>query len=131
MKNGKAFPPCHFVVDLLTGPVRREHRIHPRVLSRRELIHAGIVRVIHEVLDRVEAGVPFPAAGIAALRAAIGWRALGGCIAYTVAAAGASTLKRVIEAHPVPDFVRCRVTFVVRVRGTARKRRVQHHDSIH
>ena len=56
---------------LPTRPVGREHCVHPVVLPGRETVHARIVRVVHEVRDRVETRVGTSRTGIPARGAAI------------------------------------------------------------
>src|SRR5690606_1665018 len=63
--------------------VRRHHLVHPLRLPRREVVHAVVVGVVHEVVDGVEAGLV--AAGVAALGAAVGGVPLGGGVGDEVA----------------------------------------------
>ena len=45
-----------FERDVLARAVGRPHRLHAGGLSGAEVVEAGVVRVIHEVVDRVDAG---------------------------------------------------------------------------
>jgi transposase len=117
--------------ELLQVPIRREHRVHPHVLSRGELDHAGIVRVIHEVVDRIEAREA--RAGIPVHRTPVRGRALRRRIRHGIPAgvlARTAALERVIQPHPVPDLVRRRVTEVIGRSIAARQRRAQHHHAV-
>src|SRR5205085_7251842 len=101
-------------VWLLTA-IRGAELICARRLSCRELVHAEVVGVVHEVLDRIVAGVA--RAGIldrAAERGAL----LGRRVIDVIALAVTAALERVVQADPVADLVRGRVAFVVR-RGRA------------
>src|SRR6476661_6831940 len=89
---------------------------HPGVLrsddlAGREAIHARVVRVVHEVLDRVESCLA--GAAVATGRAAEGRRCLCRCVADVVALTRAAALERVVEPEPVPRLVGRGVTQVV------------------
>src|SRR5688572_25388597 len=102
------------VSALLAEAVGREERVHACVLTSREVVHARVVRVVHEVPDRVDAGLV--AARIATDRATERRRLLRGRVADEVAVAVTATLERVIEAHPVAGLVGAGVAEVVRRR---------------
>lgn len=106
----------------LGGAVGVPLRRHAIALTRRERIHAGVVCVIHEVRDRIVAGPLRSRAGIATRGAAVSSRFLGCRIGHAVARFGAATLECVIQAEPVTDFVRARITQVVRGGGASRER---------
>lgn len=104
----------------LEAPVLETERIHARELSRREEVHAGVVGVVHEILDRVATGLV--ATRIKADGATLGGGTLRGGIAHGVAASITAALKRVIEPEPVTDLVGGGVAQVVRRRAPARNR---------
>ena len=65
--------------------------------------HVPIVGVIHEVVDRVHASAR---AGVAAGRALVRCGGFGRGVGDRVTRARAATLEGVVEANPVPSFVR-------------------------
>src|SRR5690349_6977694 len=54
------------VVSSSSIPIRRPRRLHSLRLALRELVHTRVLRVVHEVVDGVEAGVGCARAGVAA-----------------------------------------------------------------
>src|SRR5687767_5293218 len=74
--------------------VRGVHRVHAGVLAGGEVVHAPVVGVVHEVLDRVDAGLV--AARVATDGAAVGRALLGGRVAHAVALAVTAALEGVI-----------------------------------
>src|SRR5436190_11656093 len=96
-----------------SGAIRRPHRVHPGALSRRQLVVAGVVAVVHVVVDRVEPG---QRAGVATRGATRGRRALRRRVADAVVGAGAPALEGVVEPEPVTSLVARRLALVV-VRG--------------
>src|SRR4051812_12799200 len=87
---------------LLRRPERQVAPGYAIVLQGREREHAGVVAVVHEVLDGVGAGEA--GAAVAALGAAGGGAALAGGVGDAVASSAASALKGVEEAEPVADL---------------------------
>src|SRR5512134_503516 len=69
---------------LLAGAVLRPHGVHAVVLPRREQEHAGVVGVVHEVGDGIDARVLAAAARVAPRRTAERRRALRGGVAHVV-----------------------------------------------
>src|SRR5262245_29157734 len=113
---------------LLVVAIRRERRVHPRVLVAREMIHAPVVGIVHEVVDGIEARLR--RAAVATDRAAEGRRPLRRRIGDEVSFLRAAALERVIQAHPVSDLVRRRIAEVVWRRGPTRQRGIEHHDAV-
>src|SRR3954447_9239641 len=72
------------------GPLR----LHTAVLPGAEGVHAGVVGVVHEVVNRVDAA---GGAGVPAGRALIGRRGLGRGVGDVVTRARATALERVVE----------------------------------
>jgi hypothetical protein len=67
-------------------------------LAGGELVHAAVVRVVHVVVDGVDAAAR---ARVAAGRAFVRGRGLGRGVRDAVAGAGAATLEGMVEADPV------------------------------
>jgi len=97
--------------------------MHARALTRREFLVAGIVRVVHKVVDRIETGLA--GAGIASGRTSARGAGLGGGIGNKIAAAGAASLESVVQTKPVADFVRDGIAEVEVGLAAARNGRVQ------
>ena len=72
-------------------------------LTSGELSHAGVIGVVHEVVDGVYTSAR---AGVTAGGAAKGRHLLGGGVGDTVAGSAAAALEGVVEANPVTGFVR-------------------------
>src|SRR5262249_32181997 len=102
-------------------------RIHAGRLAGGEAVHAGVVGVVHEVGDRIHAGLR---AGVAALRAAEGGAALAGGVVDAVALAAAAALEGVVEAEPVADLVGRGVAQVVGGGAAAGERGEQHDHAV-
>src|SRR5688572_17935978 len=100
---------------LLPETIRREHLVHSLVLTSTEMVHTGVVGVVHEVLDRVEprSGRTL-GAGVTARRAAERRRLLRRRVRDEIVALLTAALERVVEAHPVADLVGAGVAEVVR-----------------
>src|SRR5690606_7128318 len=118
---------------------RRAELAHQRQralrLPRREVVHARVVRVVHEVLDGVGAA---GGAGVPAGGAAEGRGGLGGGVADAVAAglaagrripATAAAVEGVEEADVVADLVGAGVALVVGEEAAARERVVVEDDA--
>jgi hypothetical protein len=88
---------------LLPEAIGVVHLLHPRGLVGCEVVHAGIVRVIHEVLYRVPATA---SARVTSEGAAVRGGFLGRGVNRKVAAALAASLEGVVESQPVPNLVR-------------------------
>src|SRR5690606_4470518 len=80
------------------GAVLLPHPGHALGLAAGELAHAGVLGVVHEVVDRV---APRPRAGVLPGRAALGRVRLGGGVVDLVAGRVAPVLEGVEQAHPV------------------------------
>ena len=110
---------------LFSEAIRGELGIHACILACCEFEHTEVVGVIHEVLDRIQAGDV--AARVTTARATVRRTLFSGGIRHLIAASRrvsrASALERVIKTHPVSDFMRRSVTLVVRSSRTARQRR--------
>src|SRR6478752_6959135 len=75
-----------------SGAVGGPLGLQARDLAGREAVHARVVRVVHEVLDRVEPGAR---ARVTPGRALVGGAGLGGGVVDLVARAPAPALERV------------------------------------
>ena len=89
----------------------RVHALHPGGLAGSELEHAGVVRVVHEVKNRVYTGITL--AGVAPGRAPERREPLCRRVVDVIVVRVASALERVVQAEPVARLVRGRVAFVV------------------
>src|SRR5262249_49906014 len=89
---------------------RRPLIAHPALLARGELDHAGVVHVVHEVMDRVDSRAPRAAVALDAVELRSG---LSRRVVHLVPASRAAVLERVVQAEPVADLVRRRVAEVV------------------
>ena len=74
-----------FGQPLLAGAIEREHLVHPGVLSGCELEHTRVVRIVHEIFDRVDSGIFCSFAGVAANGALKCRRTLGWCVLDVIA----------------------------------------------
>jgi hypothetical protein len=96
-------------------------------LSLSESEHAGIVGVIHEILDGVRPG---RAAGIPSGRTTERRGLFGRCVANTIASLAASALERMKETQPVTYFMSTGVSQVVGNCVTSGQRREKADNAI-
>jgi hypothetical protein len=84
-----------------------------RVLARSELVHAGVIDIVHEVGGRIISRIA--GARVNGTRATVVGLLLSRSIINTITTSErvASTLEGVVETHPVTNFVGSSVTFVV------------------
>src|SRR6266508_1789617 len=109
------------------GPVRRPHVAHPGALARGELVVAGVVGVVHVVVDRVQAR---QRAGVAALGAAARRAGLRRGVAHLVVRRGATALEGVVQPEPVAGLVGRGLAEVVVGVVATRDRAVVHPDAV-
>ena len=88
----------------LLNTVSVEEGVHASALEGGELGHAGVVGVVHEVMDRVNTGVGGTSAGVPSSGAAGGGSGLGGGVGDGITA-GASALEGVVETEPMAGLV--------------------------
>lgn len=79
--------------------------MHPLLLSCSEAFSAGIPRVIHEVIDQVEAWEVRAAVLVCGAVGARGGLCLSRCVVDIVTLSFTATLKGVEETKPMADFV--------------------------
>jgi hypothetical protein len=72
-------------------------------LTFRKIVHAAVVGVVHVIGDGIGS---IARAGIAASGASRGRASFRGGIIHQIPVSTAATLKSVVQAQPVPDFVR-------------------------
>ena len=109
------------------GPVRGPHLRHPRGLAPGELGVAGVVGVVHVVVDRVQ---PRQRAGVRPSGSR--WSALlcAGVSLTSSLVLGAAALERVVEPEPVSGLVRGGLPQVVVGDAATRQRVVVHPDAV-
>ena len=109
--------------EQLLGRTKRHpcgaHALH---LPGRELEHAGILRVVHEVENRIESGLRSALTAIATDRTVERRRKLCRRVGNQIALVAAFTVERVEEREPVPHFVRGGISFAVDFERAAGKR---------
>src|SRR5688572_5812826 len=99
---------------LVAGAISGPHRISAIRLSQAKFIHAGIVRIVHEVFVRIDAGILLALAGVEiAGRTTVRWSTFGRSIRDSIVCGGAASLERVVQTYPVTDFVGSSVAFVI------------------
>ena len=86
---------------LLHLPVLGVQPFHPHGLPGCELVHAAVVRVIHEIMDRVKTGELLARTRVAAFRTPTGRGALARRVAHVIVVGGAAVLEGVVQAEPV------------------------------
>ena len=91
---------------LRRAAILRVQRVHARALQARELEHAIVVRVIHEIRDWIRTRSLLAGARVAPTGAAVGSGTLRSGIAHLVTRGSASTLERVIQAQPMSHLMR-------------------------
>jgi hypothetical protein len=115
-------PPC------LQPPILQTQGVGAGRLGGREIIHAGVVRVVHEVVNRVE---PLSErAGIVPDRTTGGRGAFRRGITYRVRRREITPLERMEESKPVPNLVHRGHALIVWRRRATRKRRIPHDHAI-
>ena len=102
--------------------------MHTGDLVVRELVHAVVVNVVHEVVDRVHTRIA--RARVPVLGATVGRRAFLRRVVAVVVGNRAAALEGVVQAEIVAGLVRDGVAFVVRDSGAARQRGVQRHHAV-
>jgi len=117
-------PQGNSLVQTVALPLRG----HTARLASRELEHAVIVRVIHEVRDRVVARRR--GARIATRGAAISSRLFRRRVRNVIVRLLTATLERMVQPEPVTHFMRARVTQVVRRGRATGKRRMKENDAV-
>jgi 3-oxoacyl-ACP reductase-like protein len=119
------------LATLLSGAISREFVSDSGKLTIGELIHAGIVNVVHEVSGGVISGIR--GAGINDTGASVVGLLLSGGVTNTITTTNlaASSLEGVVQAHPVTHLVSGSVTLVVVGGRSSGHGGVQHNNAIH
>jgi len=91
------------------------------------LVHASVVGVVHEVMDRVDTPTT---TSVAASWAAESGRSFRRCVADEVPGASASTLERVEQTNPVASFVCEGLSQVIWSGGASWERGEEYNDAI-
>src|SRR5262249_35211036 len=99
-----------------------------RRLADRKHEHAGVVAVIHEVLNRIQTWLSWTR--ISGRRTAARRRSFSGSIVNLISRIFAATLKCVKQSEPMSHFVRGGIAFVIWNGGTSGKCRVPYHHTI-
>src|SRR5437868_12649097 len=94
---------------VVSGAVGGPGCVDAGALAGSERVHAGVVAVVHVVVDGVGAR---GSAGVFAGGATVGGVALLRRVGYPVALASAAILEGVVQTEPVPDLVRDRKSVV-------------------
>jgi hypothetical protein len=96
-------------------------------LSSAEGVHAGVIRVIHKVVDGVNTSTW---AAVLASGASASSSALRRSVIDHITGTRASTLEHVIETQPMSDFVSQRLSLIIVCQASSRQTGIKDHNTI-